>query len=326
MNKLLKPHEDQLKKTDFPGWISPTLAKLTDDHFSDPNWIYERKLDGVRCLIFKKGNKVQLFSRNKKLQNNIYPEICEAFTNQNQDFVADGEIVTFVDGISSFSKLQGRINRSDPSDALIRDIPVYFYLFDLMYLDGYSTEGIPLRIRKSILKNAIDFEDPLRYCQHKNEKGIQFYEDACKKGWEGLIAKDATSNYINGRSSKWLKFKCVNQQELVLGGFTEPEGDRKGFGAILVGYFEEKTLHYAGKVGTGWSDDELVELREKFEKKQRKTSPFDEELDEDGVHYLTPYFVAEIGFTEWTDDNKLRHPRYIGMRYDKDASEVIKEQ
>lgn len=326
MNKLLEPYQDQLEETDFPNWISPMLATLTDDHFSDPDWIYERKLDGVRCLIFKQGEDVQLLSRNKKSQNDIYPELQEAVKNQTADFVADGEIVTFVDDISRFSKLQDRINKSDPSETLRKAIPVYFYLFDLMYLEGYSTENLPLRVRKSILKKALNFEDPLRFCHHKNEEGIKFFKDACNRGWEGLIAKDATAQYIHGRTSKWLKFKCVHQQELVIGGFTEPKGERKGFGAILVGYFEGEAFHYAGKVGTGWSDDELVELREKFEDQERKTNPFEEDVDGKDTHFLTPHFVAEIGFTEWTDDNKLRHPRYVGMRQDKDAKDVIKER
>ena len=326
MNKLLKPYKDQLEKQDFPEWVSPTLAKLTDDHFSDPDWIYERKFDGVRCLIFKQGNEVRLLSRNKKSQNDIYPELKEAFDKIEKSFVADGEIVTFADDVTSFSKLQDRINNSNPSEDLIKEIPVYFYLFDIMYLEGYSTEKLSLRDRKSILKEALQFEDPLRYCPHKNEQGIKYYKDACKRGWEGLIAKDATAQYIHSRTSKWLKFKCVHQQELVIGGFTEPEGERKGFGAILVGFYEGETFHYAGKVGTGWSDDELVKLRDKFEDKARKTSPFQEEIDEEDVHFLTPHFVAEIGFTEWTDDNKLRHPRYIGMRHDKDAKDVVKER
>lgn len=326
MSSLLSDQEkERAEKKDQPEWMNPTLAKLTDDYFSDPDWIYERKLDGVRCLIFKKGKDVKLLSRNKKEQNHIYPELAEALKNQKYDFIADGEIVTFDGDITSFSKLQARINVQKPSQELIEKIKVWFYLFDCMHIDGYDICSLDTRSRKIILKKGITFEEPVRYFSHINEKGEDYHNKACKKGWEGVIAKDATKQYVHSRSSNWLKFKCVNQQELIIGGFTPPQGQRKGFGAILVGYYDKGELRYAGKVGTGYSDKELEELRKKFDQLERESSPFSDNVDEKEAHWMTPELVAEIGFTEWTGDNKLRHPRYLGLRQDKKAEEVVKE-
>jgi DNA ligase D-like protein (predicted ligase) len=326
---MASPLTDALKekaeKKTQPDWMEPTLAKLTEEYFSNPDWIYERKLDGVRCLIFKKGKTVKLLSRNKKEQNHIYPELAEALKDQEHDFIADGEIVTFDGSLTSFSKLQARMNVQNPSKELIEKTKVWFYLFDCMYIDGYDITPLDTRSRKAILKKGVNFEDPIRYLSHINENGEEYHADACKKGWEGVIAKDATKSYVHSRSPNWLKFKCVHQQELVIGGFTPPQGQRKGFGAILVGYYEDDELRYAGKVGTGYSDKELEELREKFDKLERKTSPFSDGVDEKGARWMTPELVAEIGFTEWTSDHKLRHPRYLGMRHDKKAKDVVRE-
>jgi DNA ligase D-like protein (predicted ligase) len=270
-------------------------------------------------------NRLGLFSRNKKEQNHIYPELVDVLKKQKHDFIADGEIVTFDGKITSFSKLQGRMNVKQPSKALIKKLPVWFYLFDCMYADGYDISSLSNRDRKSILRKVVDFEEPLRYCSHVNENGEQYHKKACEKGWEGIIAKDAQEPYRHSRSGKWLKFKCVHQQELVIGGFTPPQGSRKGFGAILVGYYEDDKLHYAGKVGTGYSDEELRNLRKKFDKIEINEKPFTQEVKEKKAHWVKPKMVAEIGFTEWTGDKKLRHPRYLGLRKDKNAREVVKE-
>ena len=322
---LTEAKRDKAEKKAQPHWMNPMLAKLTEDYFSDPDWIYERKLDGVRCLIFKEGKTVNLLSRNKKEQNHIYPELVDALEKQEHDFIADGEIVTFDGKITSFSKLQARMNVQKPTEDLIEKYPVWFYLFDCMYVDGYDISNLGNRERKSILQKTIDFEKPLRYCSHVNEKGEAYHQEACEKGWEGVIAKKADEPYRHSRSGKWLKFKCVHQQELVIGGFTPPKGSREGFGAILVGFYDGKVFHYAGKVGTGYSDEELRNLREKFDKIEVKEKPFKEEVKEKNARWLKPKLVAEIGFTEWTNDNKLRHPRYLGLRKDKKAKDVVKE-
>ena len=322
--------QEKLKKKQQPSSISPMLAKLTHDHFSDENWLYERKWDGERALLLVNNNKITLQSRNKKELSNKYPEIIEACEKQKlPNLIADGEIVAFDGSISSFSKLQGRMQLEDPDEIKNTNVTIYYYLFDLVYLDNYSLEDLPLRERKNILKNVISYEDPLRYTTHRNEEGKSYLDEACRKGWEGIIAKDANSKYVHTRSSKWLKFKCVKQQEFVIGGYTEPEGSRIGFGALLVGFHEKKggKLMYAGKVGTGYDDKTLEWLHDKMQKKETDKNPFAvDEPQTKGVHFIKPDLVCEIGFTEWTTDNKLRHPRYLGLRDDKKAKNVIKEE
>ena len=331
MNKTLKnlPEDtkNKLKKEDFPNWLDPMKATLTHDHFSDPDWIYERKLDGERCLVFGPGDgKVKIMSRNKKEQNGFYPELADAFSELKGAFILDVEVVTFKDNVSSFSKLQDRMHVQHPSDELKKDVPVYAYVFDILHLDGYSLADLLLTARKKVLKDAFDFEKPLYYLPHRREDGEKYLKEACEKNWEGIIAKEAESTYVHDRSKKWLKFKCGFEQEFVIGGFTEPEGERKGFGALLIGYYEGDDLKYAGKVGTGYDDEFLEDFREKMDNHTRKTCPFDDfDAKEENVTWLTPHFVGEVGFTEWTDAGNLRHPRFLGLRKDKDHKNVVKE-
>lgn len=324
-NIIPKAHTDKIKKHSMPGKFHPMLAKLTHDHFSDADWIYERKWDGIRCVVLKTGKKVQLLSRNQKKLNDTYPEIEAVMEKQDKSFILDGEIVAFSGDVSSFSRLQGRMQIRDRQQALETDIKVYYYVFDLPACDGYDLEDLPLRIRKSILKEVLDYGDPLRYTSHRNEEGIKFLREACRKKWEGLIAKKADSSYHHSRTSDWLKFKCVNRQEFVIGGFTGPKGQRIGFGALLIGYYKDGKLRYAGKVGTGYSDKQLKEMSSELKKIETGESPYGEAVDEDNVYWVKPEKVCEVGFTEWTDDGKLRHPRFIGMRYDKEPENVIKE-
>ena len=177
------------------------------------------------------------------------------------------------------------------------------------------------------MKRAFHYADPLRYVTHRNEEGQSYFEEACSRGWEGIIAKDATSSYQHTRSQKWLKFKCVNQQELVIGGYTEPHCKRIRFGALLLGYYDRDDLQYAGKVGTGFDEETLRQLGDRLTSLERKTPPFaGNDLPDDEVHWVTPKLVAEIGFEEWTEDNRLRQPRYLGLRRDKDARDVVKEE
>ena len=308
-----------------PNWIEPMLATLTDARFSDPQWIFERKLDGVRLLVFRDGDRIRLMTRNRKLVNDTYPELIEALAEQPaRDFVADGEVVTFEGDLTSFSRLQNRMQIADPDKARASNVVVYLYLFDILHLDGHDLTRLPLRRRKSLLRQALRFDDPLRFTAHRNEDGEALFERACAKDWEGLIAKDATAPYSHGRSRDWLKFKCGKGQELVIGGFTEPAGERPGFGALLLGYFEDGRLRYAGKVGTGFDNAFLESFRETLEAHRRETPPFDDVIDEDAL-WVRPDLVAEIGFTEWTGSGRLRHPRFLGLRRDKAAEDVIRE-
>lgn len=315
-----------LPERDHPDWIAPMLAVLTDRRFSDPGWIYERKLDGERVVAFRDADRVRLMTRNRNEVSDTYPELAEALAEQPvQDFVADGEVVAFDGAVSSFSRLQGRMQIKDADAARESGIAVYLYLFDLMHLAGHDLTGLPLRQRKAALVEAIKFDDPLRYTPHRNESGEAFFKEACRKGWEGLIAKDADAVYSQGRSRNWLKFKCAHGQELVIGGFTEPKGTRKGFGALLLGYYEDDELRYAGKVGTGFDEAFLMDFRQTLEEHRRDTSPFDGPVKEDAI-WVQPELVAQIGFTEWTDAGRLRHPRFEGLRRDKPARDVTRER
>ena len=302
------------------------LATLTKDYFSDKNWLFERKLDGERVLAIKNNKKATLYTRNKKIINNTYPEIVNILSEQNQDnIIVDGEIVAFDKNVTSFSKLQGRIQIKDPKKALKTGIKVYYYVFDVLYIDKYDLRKIPLNDRKKILKKALKFRDVLKYTSHRNAHGEKYLKQACKKGWEGLIAKKSDSIYVSKRSRDWLKFKCVNEQELVIGGYTDPQGNRKGFGALLLGYYKNKKLQYAGQVGTGFNDDLLDELRKQLDKLETDSSFFTEMIPKKGVHWVKPKLVCEVGFTEWTSSGKLRHPRFLGLRRDKPAKKVVKE-
>ncbi|MUP44705.1 ATP-dependent DNA ligase [Gramella sp. BOM4] len=317
---------DKLNKKKQPDWISPMLAKLTHDVFSDAEWIFERKLDGERCLVFKKNGKVELMSRNQKELNNTYPELVRAFEEQDTDnFIADTEIVAFDGNVTSFRELQKRMHLKKKEAIESSKVKVFIYLFDLIYHDGYELDKLPLTERKKLLRELLDFEDPIRFTPHRNEKGKEFYQEACKKDWEGLIAKKANSTYAHSRSSNWLKFKCENQQEFVIVGYTKPQGTRKGFGAILIGFYKDDKLKYAGKVGTGYTDEMLEDLHSRFQKLEIDEPAVSGRLPSKNVHWLKPKMVAEVAFTEWTSTNKLRHPRYLGLRRDKKVKDVLKE-
>lgn len=315
-----------LPRSEPPEWTAPMLATLTDERFSYPAWIYERKLDGERALAFRTGKTVRLMSRNRQDLNGSYPELVDALESQPfEEFVVDGEIVAFEGGRTSFSRLQQRLQIADPERARASGVAVFYYLFDILHLDGRTIDGLPLRTRKSMLRDAMEFKDPLRFTPHRNRDGEKYLEEACRKGWEGLIAKCADAPYRHSRSRDWLKLKCSRQQELVIGGFTEPKGERTGFGALLVGYYEGDRLHYAGKVGTGFDNTFLREFRGRLDEHTRKTSPFADPPRETGVTWVTPNIVGEFEFTEWTEDGKLRHPRFLGLRRDKEAHDVRRE-
>jgi DNA ligase D-like protein (predicted ligase) len=317
-----------LRHSRMPAWTQPMLATLTDARFSSPDWIFERKLDGERCLVFRRRRHVQLLSRNRQDLNATYPELVDALAGQNPTrYILDGEIVAFEGNTTSFSRLQGRIGIHDPEQARASGIKVWIYLFDLLYLDRFDTTGLALRTRKQLLRKAFDFHDPLRFTVHRNTDGERLYRRACHRGWEGLIAKRADSHYLHSRSRHWLKFKCVNRQELVIGGYTEPAGSRRGFGALLLGYYEGGKLRYAGKVGTGFDRETLHSLGKRLAGLTRKTCPYaaTPEAADDAVHWVRPELVAEIGFTEWTGGRRLRHPRFLGLRDDKPARRVVRE-
>lgn len=317
----------RLRNRPQPEWIAPMLATLTDERFSRQGWLFEPKWDGERCLAFRRDGSLRVLSRNRILLNDKYPEITAALDrHQAASFIVDGEIVTFKDGITSFAKLQERMQVAHPSVDLLRRVPVWLYLFDLLYLDRYDTRQLPLRYRKALLSNAFVFQGSLRFTGHRDTEGEDYYRKACRQGWEGVIAKNGDSEYVSRRTRDWLKFKCSKAQEFVVGGYTEPHGSRIGFGALLLGYYCGGRLVYGGKVGTGFDRATLGRLGKKLAALRTPISPFDGQgLPRSGVHWVKPKLVAQIAFTEWTREGKLRHPRFLGLREDKKPEEVVRE-
>jgi bifunctional non-homologous end joining protein LigD len=316
----------RLSAEPFPERPSPMLATLSHDHFDAPNWLYERKFDGQRLLLAVHDGSPRLYSRRGERLDATYPELIEAAGSADlPDLVVDGEVVAFDGDTTSFARLQQRLGIQDAAKARRSPVAVHVYLFDLLHLGGVSTRDLTLRDRKRLLLEAIDFTDPLRFSDHRNADGTAYLREACAQGWEGLIAKDAGSRYVAGRSRSWLKFKCSARQELVIGGFTEPRGGRTGFGALLVGYHDGDALHYAGKVGTGYDEATLVGLGRRLRELEQTANPFSERIRDRGVHFVAPELVAEVSFFEWTRDGRLRHPAFQGLRTDKDPRDVVRE-
>jgi bifunctional non-homologous end joining protein LigD len=306
----------------MPRRVEAMKATLTGDVFDDPDWIVERKLDGYRCLAFRDGGPVTLESRNRLSLNARYPEIAAALEDSPcRRFVVDGEVVGISGGRSSFEALQRRGHD--------RRVKVAFYVFDVLWLDGEDLRDRPLRERKAALRDALRFgEGTVRWTPYRRaHEGERLLAEACRKGWEGLIAKRAESPYASKRSRDWLKWKCSAEQELVIGGYTAPRGSREDFGALLVGFYDGDVLRYAGKVGTGFDARELRSLGQRMAAIERADSPFGAgDPPTRGTTWVEPELVAQVAFTEWTRDGRLRHPRYLGLRDDKPAREVVRER
>lgn len=330
LDRLSENARERLRKRSQPKWTDPMLATLTHNPFSDERWIYERKLDGERCLLFRDRSGTRLVSRNQRQLNDTYPELHEAVGGIATDrFIADGEIVAFDGNVTSFARLQQRIGITVADEARRSGVKAYLYLFDLLHADGYELTGLAQRDRKRLVKALPGRDEPLRYTPHRNTDGMTYLHEACDKGWEGLIAKRADAAYRHGRSTDWLKFKCGHRQEFVIVGFTDPQGERVGFGALLLAYHEDGKLVYAGRVGTGFDDAMLTDLRRSMDQMARKTPPLDEKPDAAASRratWITPKLVGEVAFTEWTEDGRLRHPRFIGLRDDKDPDQVVRER
>jgi DNA ligase D-like protein (predicted ligase) len=312
-----------------PAWLEPELATLTSDRFSDSAWIYERKFDGERCLAFRDGGQLRLMTRNQQQVTGTYPEIAEALRAQDAtDFVADGEVVAFDADQTSFSRLQRRLGVRHPGADLRAEVPVFIYLFDVLWAAGRDLRSQPLLERKRVLGDVLSYGGPLCFTEHREGDGEAYYRQACQQGWEGIIAKRGDSPYRAGRNRDWLKFKCLNGQEFVIGGFTDPQRSRVGFGALLLGYYDAGgRLRYAGKVGTGFGRQTLTSLHDTLAADERATAPFEpvRGLPRTKVHWVEPRLVAQVGFSEWTADGELRHPRYQGLRRDKSPAEVVRE-
>lgn len=329
--RRLQPESlEKLAEASFPGWQEPMLASPEDRPVERANWIYEPKLDGQRAIIYRKGGQVQMLSRNKLIITEQYPELVAALREHGQgDFVADAEIVAFDGGRPSFEQLQKRMHVQKPSQQVLSEAPAFMYLFDVTHYEGYDTTRLSQLERKELLRGLVQYTDPLRYMEHQEGGGLEMFQQACASGQEGVIAKDGNAIYQRSRSKSWLKWKCVRQQEFVIGGFTEPQGGMRGFGALLVGYYPEgeDKLQFVGGVGTGFSDEAIRDIRKQLDALTSDTNPFlpDDLLPLEGVCWVRPELVAQVGFGEWTKLNKIRHPRFLGLRADKNAASVRRE-
>jgi bifunctional non-homologous end joining protein LigD len=282
----------------FPEWVEPMAATLTQDRFAGPEWVFERKYDGIRLLAFRQGYDIRMLSRNRLPQT--CPAVAEAIKSLPvREIILDGEMTWSKEGVA-------------------------YHVFDLLWLDGRDVSPLPLDERHALLAK-LPLQKPLqRVARITDEKP---WERACREGWEGVIAKRRDSRYEHRRSPHWLKMKCEASQEFVVGGFTEPQGGRKGFGALLVGYFENEDFVFAGKLGTGFNTKLLLELRALLDALEIRKPPFTKAvgLPRMGAHWVRPTMVVQAGFIAWTKFGKLRHPRFLGIRSDKPARDVLRE-
>ena len=308
--------------------IAVMLATLTDRRDFGEDWLLERKFDGERCVARKDGGGVRLESRTAKALTGTYPEVRAAVAGQpNRTLLLDGEVVAYEGEQTSFGRLQQRLGVTNPSPERMAAYPVVFCVFDLLEVDGEDLRDRPLVERHGRLAQAIRPSEALRISEAWRDDSQRRFEQACRLGWEGLIAKRAQAPYVAGRSRDWLKLKCVWEQEFVIGGYTDPGGRRTDFGALLVGYYEDGRLRYAGKVGTGYTAARLRDLGARLRELEAPESPFvDARPIPRGTHWSRPELVAQIGFAEWTSDGRLRQPRFLGVRDDKRAAEVFRER
>jgi ATP-dependent DNA ligase len=287
-----------MRVPNMPEWLEPMAATLTQERFSGPDWLFERKFDGIRLLAYKRGTSVELFSRNRLPQH--LPSVAAAVARLPvNDAILDGEVAW--DGSSSY------------------------HIFDILWINGQKVTDLPLEERRALLK-TLPFTAPLRRVQLLKDDNP--WERARREGWEGVIAKRRGSVYEHRRSKLWLKLKVEASQELVVGGFTDPEGARVGLGALLVGYYDKDDFVFAGKIGTGFNTRLLLDLRQRLDAIEIGQPPFTRAigLPRLRAHWVRPKIVVQVSFMEWTVHGKLRHPRLIGVRFDKKARDVVREQ
>jgi bifunctional non-homologous end joining protein LigD len=319
-----------------PRFVEPMKARLVESPPGSGNWSYELKFDGFRVCAVKDGKKINLISRNGNELRDRFPGAVEALKDFPADnCVLDGEVVALdAEGRSSFQLLQGIEMENHQA-------PIVFYVFDLMQLNGRSLTGLPLTARKEVLAKICDgVGDPIRYSGEIGGDARTLLKEVQRRGLEGLIGKLRESVYEAGRrTGAWIKLKCVNEQEFVIGGFTPPQGARQHFGAVLVGYFEGKKFLFAGKVGTGFNTKSLASLHKKLKSERRDDCPFADLPSKQGgqwvqgitpsmmrkIAWVNPAFVCQVKFAEWTRDGKLRQPVFLGLREDKKPEKVVRE-
>ena len=303
----------------LPKRLQPMLATLTDAPFDEKGWIFEDKYDGFRMVAKIEGGKVMLYSRNGKIISHSYIEVAQALEGVKGDAVIDGELVAIgKDRVSHFQLLQ---------NALRHEAKLQYFAFDLMFQDGEDLRGLPLTERKKRLKAILPKHKLIGFSRDRRTFGFKFFEEAERKGLEGIMAKRADSKYLSGvRTDEWLKIKTSKRQEVVIAGFTAPRRTRPFFGALTLALREGNGWRYIGHVGTGFSHETLEELHKKLIKLKTDKSPFGKKVKDEAVTtWVKPLLVAEVKFTEWTSLGEMRHPVYLGLRADKQAKDVVLE-
>jgi DNA ligase D-like protein (predicted ligase) len=289
------------------------LATLVQEPFHYPGWVYEEKYDGYRILAYKEGDRVKLLSRNAKDRTGTFSDVARALERlRERTLLLDGEVAAFDRNLVSRFQLLQR-----------GDVPYVYAVFDCLYRNGRDLRNEQLSVRRDLLEEAIGDTDHLVAARRLHSNGFKAYEQAKRRGYEGVVGKDASAPYIEGRSRKWLKVKVHQEEEFVIGGYTPPAGSRPFLGALLLGAYSGSDLRYVGKVGTGFTQKTLATLYKKFQPLVRKTPPFVDPPREKGAVWLAPKLVAQIRFQEWTHDWKLRQPVFLGLRDDKSPDEVI---
>jgi bifunctional non-homologous end joining protein LigD len=304
----------------LPKRLQPMLATLTDAPFDDPGWVFEDKFDGFRMVACIEGGRVTLYSRNGKIVSHSYVEVAGALERVKSDVVLDGELVALDQhGVSRFQLLQ---------NALRHEAKLLYCVFDLMFCDGEDLRGLPLIERKKRLRSLLPRHPLLFFSRHRKQYGTKFFAEAEKKGLEGIMAKRAQSPYLSGvRSTDWLKIKTAKRQEVVIAGFTAPRRSRPYFGALVLAVRDGKAWRYIGHVGAGFSHAALEELHRKLHPLQPAKSPFAGRVKDEAVTtWVKPKLVAEVKFTEWTSAGEMRHPVFLGLRSDKRAEDVVREE
>lgn len=313
----------------FPVEVRPELALLARTPPAGDDWLHELKYDGYRILALKQGKSVRLVSRNGKDWTARFAPVAKALQDLPGEAVVDGEVVVLdPQGRSSFQALQQSL-KGKPSG------PLVYFAFDLLWFQGHDLRGVALAERKEVLRHLLttsfrEADGMVRFSDHQSGKGGEFFRQACQAGVEGMVSKRAGSKYIGRRTRDWLKLKCGRKQEFVVGGFTPPQGSRTGFGALLLGYYDaERKLCYAGRVGTGFDEALLRDLHRQMLDLEVAACPFARQPPRSEVRKATwvkPQLVAEVVFTEWTDDGRLRQPSFQGLREDKAAKDVRREE
>ncbi|MFB9262227.1 non-homologous end-joining DNA ligase [Bradyrhizobium erythrophlei] len=304
----------------LPKRLQPMLATLTDAPFDDPAWVFEDKYDGFRMVAETKGGRVALYSRNGKIISRSYIEVAQALEGVKCDAVIDGELVAIGDdGVSHFQLLQ---------NALRHEAKLLYCAFDLMFEDGEDLRGLPLLERKKRLQAILPRHKLVAFSRHGKTFGTKFFREAERRGLEGIMAKRADSTYASGRrTTDWLKIKTAKRQEVVIAGFTAPRRTRPFFGALVLALRESDEWRYIGHVGTGFSHKTLAELHGKLSKLKTANSPFPAKVKDEAVTtWVKPSLVAEVKFAEWTSSGEMRQPVYLGLRADKRAKDVVREQ